>query len=139
MIRKFITVDDDEFNNVLCRLSIELALGNAADITSFEKPEAGLAFIQTHYMHEQEPAILLLDINMPKIDGWEFMEEFEAFPEVIKKQLTVYMVSSSVDPRDMEKAEMNKRIKAFLSKPVSVETVEQLSGITQQVPGAERQ
>lgn len=130
MIKKFITVDDDAFNNELCKMSIELALGDDADITTFEKPEAALKFIEEHYMSQQEPSVLFLDINMPKMDGWEFMEKFEAFPETIKNQFTVYIVSSSVDPRDKEKAEMNKHVKAFLSKPVTVEMVENIANIS---------
>lgn len=127
MIRKYITVDDDEFNNVLCTISIELALGDDVQIDSFEKPEAGLAFIQANYGEQLEPTILFLDINMPGIDGWEFLERFEGFPDIIKKQFAIYIVSSSVDPRDIEKAETNINVKGFLSKPVEVETIEKLA------------
>jgi len=128
MIKKFIIVDDDPFNNILCDMTIEMAL-NTADVTSFTKPADGLAHILLAYSKEMEPAILLLDINMPLMNGWEFMDAFAKYPESVKKQLTVYIVSSSVDPRDKEKAAGNINIKGFISKPVEVEMIQQLAGV----------
>jgi CheY-like chemotaxis protein len=128
MIKNFIVVDDDPFNNILCEMTIELALGKV-DFSAFTKPAEGLAYIQLTYRKEIEPTILLLDINMPIMSGWEFMEEFEKHPDIVKKQLTVYIVSSSVDPRDKEKAAGNKNIKGFISKPVDVEMIQSLAGL----------
>src|SRR5450432_4118361 len=121
-IEKYIIVDDDAFNNIICRILIERTLG-LVDVKTFEVPEEALAFIQDEYVSSTMPAILFLDINMPTITGWEFIEQFGKFSEEIKKQISIYILSSSVDPRDKDKAEGNKYIKSFLSKPLTRETI----------------
>jgi CheY-like chemotaxis protein len=126
MIRNYILVDDDEFNNVLATLSIELVNPEAC-ITAFEKPEAALTFIIEQYTPVSARTILLLDINMPKMNGWQFMEAFEKFPAGIKKQFSVYIVSSSVDPRDVTRAEDNENVHGFLSKPVEPDMIAKLA------------
>jgi CheY-like chemotaxis protein len=126
-IRKYILVDDDPFNNIISSIEIESALGEV-NIRTFEIPEEGLAFIQHEYIRSLMPAILFLDINMPTLTGWEFMEQYENFSEAIKKQIGIYILSSSVDPRDREKANANKYIKGFISKPLGSETILSLAG-----------
>lgn len=121
-IRKYIIVDDDPFNNMLCRMQLEITLGDV-DITTFEIPEEALAFIQEEYSNDIMPTILFLDINMPTITGWEFMEEYEKFSDEVKKQISIYILSSSVDSRDKDKADDNKFIKGFMSKPLQNEQI----------------
>ncbi|MEO7768393.1 MAG: response regulator [Ferruginibacter sp.] len=121
-IRKYILIDDDPFNNIISNVMIESALG-AIDIKTFTIPEQGLEFIQNEYVSVLAPTILFLDINMPTLTGWEFMEEFEKFDEVVKEQIRVYILSSSVDQRDIAKAGANKYIKGFMSKPLQTETI----------------
>ena len=128
-IRKYIIVDDDPFNNILCKMQIEITLGDV-DIKTFEIPEEGLAFIQNDYIKNLEPIILFLDINMPTLTGWEFMEEYEKFSDEVKEQIRIFILSSSVDPRDKDKAEANKYIKGFISKPLDRETILAITAVS---------
>ena len=121
-IQKYILVDDDPFNNIISRIEIESILSEV-DIKVFEIPEEALAFIQNEYIKSMMPTILFLDINMPTLTGWEFMEEYEKFSEGVKKQISIYILSSSVDPRDTDKAKTNKHIKGYISKPLQGEVV----------------
>ena len=121
-IVNYIIVDDDPFNNMLCRMQLEITLGNVR-IETFEIPEEALAFIENEYSRDAGRAILFLDINMPSITGWEFMEHYEKFSEKVKKQITIYLLSSSVDLRDKDKADDNKFIKGFMSKPLQSEQI----------------
>jgi len=70
------------------------------------------------------PDIILLDISMPVFDGWQFMDEFVKF--VDKAAITVYMVSSSIDPRDKERALQYKEIKNYVIKPITLESLREL-------------
>lgn len=126
--RKYIIVDDDSFNNTICSLILKNILGEI-DIKTFKVPEEGLEFIENEYMTNLEPAILFLDINMPTLSGWEFMEQYEKFSEEVKNQISIYILSSSLDQRDKDKAKMNPYIKGFISKPLNRETILSISQI----------
>ena len=115
---KYIAVDNDEFNNLLCSMIIEDTLGEV-DIRTFTKPEEGLLFIE----NIKSPSVLFLDINMPTLSGWEFLEEYEKFNEEVKMNLSIYILSSSLDRRDKERANRNKYVKGFISKPLESEII----------------
>jgi len=115
---KYVAVDDDSFNNILCRIIIEDTLGEV-DITTFTKPEEGLTFIE----NVKSPTILFLDINMPTLTGWDFLEQYEKFGEEVKSSVSIYILSSSLDQRDKDRANRNKYVKGFISKPLEPEIV----------------
>ena len=66
---------------------------------------------------------------MPTMTGWEFIEQYEKFRGEVKKQITIYILSSSVDQRDMDKAATNQHIKGFISKPLKREAIFSVCGI----------
>lgn len=119
MIKAFIIIDDDSFTNTMSGMIVKKALGADVDIHTFSIPEEGLSYIDNEYSKDIKPAILLLDINMPGITGWEFLEEYEKFSEDIKKHIRIYMLSSSLDQRDRDRADANKYVKGFISKPLN--------------------
>jgi response regulator RpfG family c-di-GMP phosphodiesterase len=121
---KYIIMDDDPFNNTICAMILEDALGEV-EIKEFTKPEKGLLFIQENV---KSPTILFLDINMPTLTGWEFLEQYEKFSEEVKMHISIYILSSSLDWRDKDKAKANKYVKGFISKPLEFETVISIAG-----------
>lgn len=85
------------------------------------------ALERLHTIHEDEskyPDIILLDINMPVLDGWQFMDEFVHI--LNKSEIKLYMVSSSIDPRDMEKSKLYNDIDDFIVKPVTVQSLKSI-------------
>ena len=125
---KFILVDDDDFTNILHDMVLKDTLGDEVGVETFSKPEEGLEFIQKSYTDSSEETVLFLDINMPKINGWEFLERYEKFSEAIKRHISIYIVSSSVDNRDRDRAEGNKNVKGFISKPLTTEMILSIAG-----------
>lgn len=72
------------------------------------------------------PEIIFLDINMPVMDGWEFLEEFVKIENKLEKRITIYMVSSSIDPKDYERAKTFSSVTDYLIKPIEISKVEEI-------------
>ena len=121
---RFITVDDDPVNNVICKLTIEM-VASKPDIVTFTEGTRCLEYIQSTYTANQDRTntIILLDLNMPVMSGWEFLELFDHMADEVKKVFKIYILSSSVDPRDKERSYSNKNVSAFMVKPLVKENV----------------
>lgn len=74
--------------------------------------------------NEQLPDVILLDINMPVIDGWQFLEQIEQLPN--KEKLNVFIMSSSIDANDIEKSRSFSTVKDFISKPINNDKLNKL-------------
>ncbi len=72
------------------------------------------------------PDIIFLDINMPVMDGFQFMEEFVDLLPKLNKTIKVYLVSSSIDPKDIKKAKRIDAISDYLIKPIKSEDVKEI-------------
>ncbi|HTJ51141.1 MAG TPA: response regulator [Cyclobacteriaceae bacterium] len=123
----YIVIDDDVLNNMICKITLEMALG-AVQVETFSNAEIALEFIRTNYDDATDDVVtlILLDINMPIMSGWEFLDSFDEFSDSTKKQFRIYLLSSSVDDRDKEKAKQNKNVIDYLSKPLSKEMVKRI-------------
>ena len=96
---KYIIVDDDPLNNTICSLMLKRTL-HEAGIKTFEQPLEGLVFIKNNMNSFMTHSVLFLDINMPTITGWDFLGHYENFNEEIKKQISIYLLSSSINQCD---------------------------------------
>lgn len=87
------------------------------EIVDFTLPERGFDYLKSEFFNSHAASsILLLDINMPTMTGWDFLEKYEELDQRVKDQISIYILSSSVDPRDKEKAANNKYVKGYLEK-----------------------
>ncbi len=68
---------------------------------------------------EDLPEVLFLDLNMPIMNGWEFLEDFVKIPNPDGKKVIIYIISSSVDPRDLERIRNYKMVNNYILKPLS--------------------
>jgi CheY-like chemotaxis protein len=132
IIPRFIVVDDDKFNNALCTMVIG-KIWKDAEVITFHDPVAGLEYVVNEYpgMKNEEPTILLLDINMPLMDGWEFLDQLNIvlFQKVgiVPGRLHIYVLSSSVDKKDVEKVQLYKSVSDYLVKPITKATISRIS------------
>ncbi len=72
------------------------------------------------------PQVIFLDLNMPIMDGWQFLREFEKIKDKISKKIDLYVVSSSIDNRDVDRAKSSKVVLDYLVKPIAIEDFEKI-------------
>jgi CheY-like chemotaxis protein len=89
-------------------------------VIEFHDGQAAIDFLDEYkHDHVELPDVIFVDINMPVMNGWEFVEEFVKLQPNINKQITVYMVSSSLDKADIERAKSFGAISDYVIKPVN--------------------
>ena len=123
----FIVVDDDPMNNLICKYTIH-RYNSGAEIQIFTDPGKALEMIEETFDKSTEnlDTVLFLDINMPTMSGWEFLDEFENFAKKIQKQFSIYILSSSIDASDKDKANVNSLVKGYISKPLSLDLMNEI-------------
>ncbi|ESU23933.1 hypothetical protein FSS13T_22410 [Flavobacterium saliperosum S13] len=94
-----------------------------ASSLSFKNGKEALDYFQSNYS-STDHYVIFLDINMPVMNGWEFLDALSAF--TVPEKTTVFLVTSSVDEADIIRAKQYPFVSRFLSKPVSVATVNEL-------------
>ena len=126
-------VDNDEVYLFLMRKMIEKKYKGSKMLEFYNGLEA-IEFIKEN-IHDTPllPDIIFLDINMPVMDGWEFIESFARIKHKITKPITIYMVSSSVDEADIERAKNIREISDFICKPMTIEKVNQIFGVAEYI------
>jgi CheY-like chemotaxis protein len=70
------------------------------------------------------PSIIFLDINMPILDGFQFIEEFEKLDPILVKTISIYMLTSSINPSDIDRSKQFASVKGFIHKPLTEEALE---------------
>ena len=118
-IDTLLLVDDAKIFQYLTQKIIETTnLVNKIKI--FSNGFEAIAFLST-YSDKPEllPDIILLDLNMPIMDGWQFLEEYVRIKPNIAKQITIYILTSSIDPADIKKSEEISEVSDFIIKPIT--------------------
>lgn len=116
----FLLIDDDPINNNICTRYIQLVFHDA-DVQAFTNPQAGFEYIRNAYKDSGlENIVLFLDLNMSVVTGWEFLDRFSDLDEILRSKFKIYIFSSSINPKDMEKASQNPHIIGFIQKPITI-------------------
>lgn len=119
---RFIVVDNDPVNNLLCDLAIKDEISDA-HFLAFTDPLKAFDHISAANEGNDSMNILLLDINMPIWSGWDFVEQFDKLDVKIKSRFRIYMLSSSIDNNDKQRAMENKNVVDYIEKPLTKEKV----------------
>jgi CheY-like chemotaxis protein len=125
--KKILLVDDDQLNNLINTRIITKFSDYTVD--SFTSGREGLRYLND-CEPELFPEIIFLDINMPVMDGWDFLEEFQKFPETLTQNCSVIMLTSSIDINDIERSKRYKSVREFMSKPLTLESLRLVTRMT---------
>ena len=124
-------VDDDPICNSISKILLNKKFkseqsDNDFEIVSFVNPIEGLKFLTESLQEKKYNTVLvLLDINMPVMNGWEFLAEYETrFKN--HSDVIIYILSSSVSKSDTDRAAVNPSVVDFISKPITAPAVDKL-------------
>jgi len=129
-LKSILLVDDDEMGNLLNKIFID-QLNLDAEVDVALNGKEALDFLNEKGVDQKSllltPCLLLLDINMPVMDGWEFLEHYERLiPENLKSKIAIVMLTTSEQEKDKIRALNNQNIREFVKKPLSESKINDL-------------
>ncbi|TPN87643.1 response regulator [Aquimarina algicola] len=121
-------IDDDNIYINLVKKIIEFKK-LSRPILVFKNGKEALDFFvdsKENSKNEKVPQVILLDLNMPVMDGWEFLDEFSKIKNNSYKNINLYVVSSSIDTRDINRAKAIDIVSDYLTKPINLNDFEKI-------------
>ncbi len=125
-LERIVLIDDDESTNFLHeRLIIRKAC--TQDIAIFQSAEKALDYLHVKQPVEADsPVLIFLDINMPRMDGWDFLERYRSSKDIARPNHVVIMLTTSLNPDDRTRAGTYKEVAGFYSKPLTPEILDEV-------------
>ena len=111
----FIVIDDSKLDCFIAEKIIQNT-GRCESIKTFQLATEALNFVR---QGNDKKTIMFVDIQMPMMNGFEFVEAFEALPDNIKSMYNIYMLSSSINENDIAKVKGYASVRRFLNKPLT--------------------
>jgi CheY-like chemotaxis protein len=126
MSTSLLLVDDDHIQHKIVELIIK-RLDLSIQYESYLEAKDVLSYlIKNHKNFSALPDLILLDLDMPDISGWDFLDIFEIFKQYYAKKISIIILTSSIDPRDRERIADYESVKGFYSKPFTQEAMEDI-------------
>ncbi len=124
-------VDDNDTDNFISRRIIEIT-EFAKNVEVKNSGKSALEYLEREQDNPAKlPDIIFLDINMPIVDGFVFLFEFEMFPDELKNKCKVVILSSSDNKRDIEKIVDNEHVIKFITKPLTDQALNDIKKLPQ--------
>ena len=121
-----VLIDDNHHDNFYHQFIIEDA-DCAEKIIAFNRAEEALTYLELALVGGLiPPELIFLDINMPMMNGFEFMDEYQQLNLTFKNKIRIVMLSTSLNPADQKRASSYKDISAYYSKPLTVAILDEL-------------
>lgn len=129
MFRCVFIVDDDEVSIFLAEAMLAVE-GFAQQYRTFLNPSEALQELMIGLQHdaggEQLPEIIFLDLNMPFMSGWDFLDAISPYAERFSRRTQIYILTSSVDADEMKRSKRYDFLTGFLHKPLEEDTIRKI-------------
>lgn len=123
-MKRVAIVDDDSIFQFTTKVKFE-KLQLADEVLIYNDGEEMMEYLSECEL-ENLPEVLLLDINMPIVDGWDFLYLFKELDIKKIEKIKIYMLSSSINPDDVKKAEANPYVQDYITKPIRDEDLKKI-------------
>jgi CheY-like chemotaxis protein len=123
--RQFLIIDDNEIDQLVTQQLLKKDLG-AVEVAQAGNGIEAMQWIRDLKSDLPNSLVIILDVRMPLMDGFQFLDAFESLNEDLKKMTKIIMLSSTLDPRDFEQAEAHKNVIQLFSKPLPVKKLQAL-------------
>lgn len=117
---KILIIDDNVIDQIVTRQLLKKHL-NLSEIHVVSSGQQGLDWLRNFKNEVHKPLVILLDIKMPQMDGFEFLEEYKKLDKELTSQIIIFMLSSTLDPLDKKRAKTNIYVKKLLCKPLAID------------------
>jgi len=116
-ISNILIIDDDEFSRMYNEFTLRDTMNYKGFVKMCSNGQLGIDYL-INTIEQDLPDFILLDINMPIMNGFEFIEEFQKIKNSFTKEISIFMLTSSVSQRDKSTINQYPEVKGFLSKPI---------------------
>ncbi|MEN8839008.1 MAG: response regulator [Flavobacteriales bacterium] len=119
-LNSVLLIDDDEPTNFIAKMIVSKAdLNNSTE--AIQSGTKALEFLKKEELtHNDIPDLIFLDINMPTMNGWEFLEEYKELEIHKKKKIYLYMLTTSMNDEDEYRSQKYEHVDGFLIKPLTL-------------------
>lgn len=122
---RVLLVEDDPITIMVCDRIIKMN-GFSDDVKSCENGRYALEYLKEKSTGVEWPDIIFLDINMPVMNGWDFLDELELIKETLPPLPRIFILSSTVDPEDFNRAKLFSTVEDFISKPLEKDYIDNI-------------
>ncbi len=126
LIKSVLLVDDDKPTSFYNKKVLSMRIGLEHIYAVQSGAEALQYLTETNNGIRLKPTIIFLDINMPAMNGWEFLKEYQKLKEEIKENTKIFILSTSSILLDIERAKRNRFVEDFINKPLSLGILDEL-------------
>ncbi len=121
-LNSVLLIDDDEPTNFIAKMIVTKADLND-NTQAIQSGVKALKYLQDENLSNYDiPDLIFLDINMPTMNGWEFLEEYKKLDIHKKKKIVLYMLTTSMNDDDQLRSEKIEHVDGFLIKPLTLKT-----------------
>ena len=122
----FVLIIEDNPIDVFINTRVIQQSGLSNEIMAKQSAREALDFLNERAIDSELPALIFLDIRMPDLDGFEFLQQFSELPQRVLELCKIIMLSSTIDPSELEKARNNPFVLAFIPKPLTRDKIIEL-------------